>query len=211
MHRDRSLVVLDNAVGDGKTKTCPRSHLLGGEERIEDALLESCRDARAAIFHLQLHDVHLHHTGDGDHLAWHACQCIACIGEQIDEDLFQLDGVAPHNHLVCREVHLHLDLPQTQLFGHQRERTLTGTPQSTCIIVSSTNITGNFASRGSGEAAKPALSGYRSDGRSLSEGHPEQDWQARPVASRHGMWYGYRWSKGSAFQCEWSRRHDLIR
>ena len=30
IHRDSSLVVLDHAVGDGKTKTCPRTHLLGG-------------------------------------------------------------------------------------------------------------------------------------------------------------------------------------
>jgi hypothetical protein len=29
--------------------------------------------------------------------------------------------------------------------------------------------------------ALDALSGYRSDGRSLPEGHPAKDWQARPV------------------------------
>src|SRR6266487_307424 len=96
----------DNTVGDGKTKTCSSTHFLGGEEWIKDALLESCRNPRPCIAHVQFHKVLFHLASDGDQFAWHVRQGITCIGEQIDEDLFQLNCVA-HNHcLICRKVHL---------------------------------------------------------------------------------------------------------
>jgi hypothetical protein len=50
-----------------------------------------------------------------------------------------------------------------------------------CIIAFSTNFTGSLAAKRAREEASTALSGYRPDGRSLSEGHPAKDWQARPV------------------------------
>jgi hypothetical protein len=45
-----------------------------------------------------------------------------------------------------------------------------------------------------------ALSGYRSDGRSLSEGHPVEAGQARVQMSTHERWWGYRWPIKVKFQ-----------
>ena len=50
-----------------------------------------------------------------------------------------------------------------------------------CIIAFSTSYTGSLAAKRAHEDASIAPSGYRSDGRSLSEGHPDKDWQAKPV------------------------------
>src|SRR2546425_6502346 len=40
-HRDDAPVLLDDAVGDGKTQASAPAHLLRGEERIEDPLLQA--------------------------------------------------------------------------------------------------------------------------------------------------------------------------
>jgi hypothetical protein len=45
-----------------------------------------------------------------------------------------------------------------------------------CIIAFSTNGTGSLTANRAREEASIALSGYRSDRRRLSEGHPARDW-----------------------------------
>src|SRR5260370_1541290 len=69
--RDDSLMVLDNTIGDGKTKTCPGTYLFSGEERIKNALLESFRDARTCITHPYFHHVRMYSTADADHFVRH--------------------------------------------------------------------------------------------------------------------------------------------
>src|SRR5215469_13388442 len=68
------------------------------------------------------------------------------------------------------------------------------TPLSMCITRFMGNITGGHVSNAVADQARRALCGYRSGGRSFPEGHPDQDWEARPVALQHARWYGYRWS-----------------
>src|SRR2546430_16950487 len=49
-------------------------------------------------------------------------QRIAGVGQQVDEDLLQLNSIADHEHLSCGYLDAYLDLPQAQLFLHEGER-----------------------------------------------------------------------------------------
>ena len=51
---DRSLMILDDAVGDGQPQPRSRTDFLGREERVEDPLLELRRDPGPGILELQV-------------------------------------------------------------------------------------------------------------------------------------------------------------
>src|SRR6266853_2352376 len=92
--RNSTLVLLDNAICNREAQPGSRANLFGREERIKDALFESYRYTRASIAECNIHYVILHFTGNRNRFAWCICHCIACIRQQINEDLLQLDGVA---------------------------------------------------------------------------------------------------------------------
>jgi hypothetical protein len=94
------VVLLDDAVGDGEAEPGPDPHVLGREERIEDALLESFRDAGAGITHGHAHVAHLDGTANGDELTRRVRHGVTRVGQQVDEDLLELDGVGAERHLL---------------------------------------------------------------------------------------------------------------
>src|SRR5205807_9763583 len=122
--RNGTLVLLDNTIGNRETKTCSCTHLFGGKERIKDALFEPIRYTRARIGNCYMHRVCFDATCDGNNFVGCIDKGISCIGQQINKDLLNLDGVAYHYYIFSREVELNINLPQAQLFPHQRESAL---------------------------------------------------------------------------------------
>src|SRR5438874_1897248 len=116
-----TLVLFDNTIGNREAKTRSCTHLFGSKERIKDALFESIRYTQARIRNCYMHHVCFDATCDGDNFVVCIGQGISCIGQQINKNLLNLDGVAYHYCIFSREVELNINLPQAQLFPHQRE------------------------------------------------------------------------------------------
>src|SRR5690606_4024144 len=57
VHVDAAMVLVDDAVGDRQAQPGAAADRLGGEERVEDALLQVGRDAAAAVLELDPHVV----------------------------------------------------------------------------------------------------------------------------------------------------------
>src|SRR5581483_11384861 len=98
--------------------------LLGGEERIEDALLQFLRNTRASIAKRQDDRLTFDGSGDGDNLGVGLGQRIAGIGQQVDEDLFELNSIGVDERVRLVEAKLDGDLPQAELFPYEGERAL---------------------------------------------------------------------------------------
>ena len=114
-------MLLDDAVGDGETEPGAGSHLLGGEERIEDALLQPLVDARAGVADEQIDHAFPDRGLDVDELPRRVRQGVARVGQEVDDHLLELDRVADDHRIFRAEIQLHLDLAQAELLVEQRE------------------------------------------------------------------------------------------
>src|SRR5215831_16911629 len=124
LDRDRAAVLLDDAVGDREAEAGSRSDLLRREERVEDALLELPRDPGPAVGEVDPDQLAFSARRDLDRLGARIGEGVARVGEQVDEDLLELDRVAEHDQLVAAEVELDVDRAQPQLLLHQGQRAL---------------------------------------------------------------------------------------
>src|ERR1700720_2329578 len=104
LDHDGTLMFLNDAVGYRETKTSTCTDILRGKEWVEDALFQTCWNTRAGIAKTDVRAIGLCRTYDGNDFARHIPHSITCIGEQVDENLLQLDGVAYHDNPVFWEV-----------------------------------------------------------------------------------------------------------
>src|SRR2546421_2913830 len=102
--RNGTLVLFDNTIGNREAKTCSCTHLFGGKKRIKDASFESIRYTRAGIGNCYMHHVCFDSTCDGNDFIGCIDQGISCIGQQINKNLLNLDGVAYHYYIFSREM-----------------------------------------------------------------------------------------------------------
>ena len=114
-------MLADDAVRDGETKTGTGVHVLGGEERVEDALLQSPRDARSRIVEPELHHAFPDAGVDVDELGGGIGQRVTGVGQEVDEDLLQLDGIAEDERIFGAQVQPHVDLAEVELLLQERE------------------------------------------------------------------------------------------
>src|SRR5579885_865976 len=116
---DRAMMLLNNAIGNRKPQPCSRSHILGRKERIEDALLQPLWNSAAGIAETQRDDAWPDLARNFDPFVQRVCQRVAGVGQQVNEDLFQLDGIANDYRLRWPQFQQHLDLSQAKLLLHQ--------------------------------------------------------------------------------------------
>src|SRR2546426_200047 len=105
---DGTLMIFDDAIGDREAQTCSCSNLFCREEWIKDTLFEIRGNTRTSITHTQYYALCLHSTGDGNNFMCHVGKRITRIGQEINNNLFQLDRVANHQHLFFRKMQLRL-------------------------------------------------------------------------------------------------------
>src|SRR5207247_4123803 len=103
--------------------------LLSGKEWIEDTLLEPGRNPGPGIGERHLHRPGAHHTRHANRCACRVGYRIARVGQQVDEYLLQLDGIAYDHRLLRAQVDRDLDRAQPELFPHQGKRPLDHLPQ----------------------------------------------------------------------------------
>src|ERR1700674_5800490 len=104
-----SLVIFDNTVRDGETQASSRSNLFRSEEWIKDALFQFWRDTRAGIAKTQIDALVLQRTRDANFFTKYIRQCVSRVGQQVNEDLFHLNGIANHDDLFFRKMELHFN------------------------------------------------------------------------------------------------------
>src|SRR5258708_5945016 len=92
--RDRALMLLDSTVRNRETKTGSRTDFFCSKEWIKNALFQPCWYPWAGITHTNIHDVRLPRACNGNDLAFRIGNGITRIGQQVDEHLLELDGVA---------------------------------------------------------------------------------------------------------------------
>src|SRR5260370_13418093 len=121
-------MLLDDALGDREAEVGAFSDFLGGEEGIENALFQSRRNAWTRVGEAQLYGVVQQLARDLDTPGRHGRQRVARVGQQIDKHLFELNGVAddPGPRLGLWQAQDHLDLAQTELLAHERQRAPNG-------------------------------------------------------------------------------------
>src|SRR2546430_6286657 len=119
---NRSPVLFDDAVGNGKPKAGSRADLLGRKEGVENTLFQFGRDTWSGVAHANLYQIGLEVACDRNHFTRDRSQRIAGVGQQVDEDLLQLNSIADHEHLSFGYLDAYLDLPQAQVFLHVGER-----------------------------------------------------------------------------------------
>src|SRR5437870_6132338 len=122
-HRDRARVLADDAVSDGETESGTGAHVLGGEEGVEDALLRSLRYAGPGVAEPEPHHALPDDGVDVDELGGGIRQRVTGVGQEVDEDLLQLDGVAEDEGIFGAEVQPHVDLAEVELLFQEREGT----------------------------------------------------------------------------------------
>src|SRR5207247_3790028 len=103
--------------------------LLSGKEWIEDTLLEPGRNPGPGIGERNHRRPAAHHTLDANRSACLVVYRIARVGQQVDEYLLQLDGIAYDHRLLRAQVDRDLDRAQPELFPHERKRPLDHLPQ----------------------------------------------------------------------------------
>jgi len=91
---------------------------------VEDPLLELSRDPRAGVRERDSDPFFVAARGDPDCLVLRVCERVACIREQVDEDLLELDRVGDHEQLVGAKLELDLDSTQAKLLLDEEERAL---------------------------------------------------------------------------------------
>src|SRR5690242_20020730 len=107
---DRSLMVLNNTIRDGKTQAGPLAYFFRRKKGVKDALLQTLRDARAAVTKRQMDHAFRYVAGDRQQLARGIGHRVTGVGEQVNKDLLQLNGIT-NDHRVCRaEIQRNLDL-----------------------------------------------------------------------------------------------------
>ena len=104
MHLNRALVLLDDALRDGKAQTRPLPHLLGGEKRIEDLLEILRRDPAPRVLHHHIQPIVLRArpplfppTMHGDSYLPASLDRIERIRQQVEEYLLQHLGIGVHD------------------------------------------------------------------------------------------------------------------
>src|SRR5579875_889822 len=117
--RNRPLMIPDNPIGNRESQAGSRPHLLCRKERIEDPLLQFYRYAWPAIGNADLYGLLILCTLNGNDFLWRFAQRIARIGEQIDKDLLQLNGIPDDHHVFGEKMLPDLDLAQAKLLLHQ--------------------------------------------------------------------------------------------
>ena len=123
LHADMPRMLLDNAVGDRKSKTGAAilafgRRRLGGEEGIVDFLNVLRRDAGARVRDADADKIAVQ-GGHAQHAA--AIHCVLGVQEQIQEDLLQASGVALDKGQVFVQFRLDLDAGYLELMLEQRE------------------------------------------------------------------------------------------
>ena len=92
MQGDVAVVLVDDLFAQGQSDA--RTVRLGGVERDEDALLCFHGDALSVVLHADLHFVFGRVPAQVDfYFAFGAWGCVACVGNQVNQDLFDLGAV----------------------------------------------------------------------------------------------------------------------
>ena len=93
------IMLFDDGVDQCQSEpgTCP--WFLGGEEGLEQTVLDFLVDAAALIFNLQQHLMLVFLTGNGDAVA--ALARVPRVAEQVDQHLYQALGIAGDQVLGC--------------------------------------------------------------------------------------------------------------
>src|ERR671915_397611 len=117
--RDRAAVLLDDPVSNGQTEAGAFSHVLGGEEWIEDASLKAGRNSVPGIDECDLQYGDADRSRNANHLPRRVEYRVARVGQQVDEHLLELDGIADDHGLFRAEFERHFDLMQAQLLLHK--------------------------------------------------------------------------------------------
>ena len=92
MQGDVAVVLVDDLLAQGQSDA--RTVRLGGVERDEDALLCFRGDALSVVLHADLHFVFGRVPAQVDfYFAFGAWGCVACVGNQVNQDLFDLGAV----------------------------------------------------------------------------------------------------------------------
>src|SRR5262245_56920704 len=104
---DCAAMALNNPLPQRQAKTCPQAWGLGGEKRLEDALLQVGWNTRACISNGELHAATrgICRSGDGQS-PWrgHSLHGLLRIGEKIHHDLLELMRISPQRWQLCSQV-----------------------------------------------------------------------------------------------------------
>src|SRR5439155_25218509 len=106
----------------GQTETGAFPDFLGREERIEDSSFESGWNPGAAIGKRDLHASGGERTRNPNRLAWRLGHRIACVGQQVDEHLLELDRIPYDAWILGTQIQYDLHVTQPQLLLHEGQR-----------------------------------------------------------------------------------------
>src|SRR5687768_12174930 len=112
--RNRSLVILDDAISDRQPEARSLPHVLRGEEGVEDALLQPLGDAVAGVAETHFDSVISEMAGHANLLHCRVLHGVARVSQEVDEDLLELDGVCEHARIVRARLNNDLDVPSAE-------------------------------------------------------------------------------------------------
>ena len=95
------VLIHDNGAADGKPLPAPLAYLLGGEERVENAISNAIGNAATGVLDLDTHGVTVVGGPHPDHapvagVADHIADGVSSIDEQVQEHLVEIAHVAHH-------------------------------------------------------------------------------------------------------------------